>query len=138
MICGKTQDGSFDLEVDTLVVTDTADLLGQTSAVGPVTFNQDLQLENPTRTSSVLISATQVATDYAFNLPANGGTAGQILSTDGGGNASWATVSSTTGGVVFIGIDTPGTFLKVNGLTTDSTFTSKTFSLQFTPTGNVS
>jgi hypothetical protein len=130
MLSGKTQDGSIDLEVDTLLVNDTTDLLG------PAYFRRDLELDNPTQTNSIIVSASQVISDYSLNLPPTGGTAGQLLSTDGLGNSSWATISGTPGSVTFIGIDTPGTFVKVNGLTTDSTFTSKTFSLQFTPTGN--
>ena len=129
----KTLDGAYDVEADNLTVNQSTDLKGTSLIEGPSTFLQNLNLENSTSNSIVSITASQLTTpssDYAFNLPPTVGTAGQILKTDGSGNASWQTVT-TTGLVSYIGITTPYPYLRVNGMGSDSTSSSLTFNLTF-------
>ena len=129
MTHGKTLDGSYDIEADTLIVNESTDLRGNTLVEGPALFNQNLDLQNLETTSKITISASEIIVDYNLNLPPTGGEAGQLLSTDGLGNSSWATIGGT-GGVSYIAVSPPNNFMTVNGLGSDSTFTSKTFNLE--------
>ena len=128
----KTLDGAFDVEADNLIVNESTDLKGTSLIEGPSIFLQDLNLESTVTHDIIALSAVHATTSYRLALPPTIGTAGQVLSTNGSGDSSWQTVSSTTGGVTFIGIATVPPFLYVNGLSNDSTYTSKTFTLSMT------
>jgi hypothetical protein len=91
-----------------------------------------LTLGNQTTNKIIAISAVQATESYNINLPATIGAAGQILATNGSGNAFWLDPPSTGGSVSFIGVATVPPFLYVNGVSTDGTYTSKTFTLSMT------
>lgn len=109
MTRGKTLDGAYDIEADTLTVNESSDLRGNTTVDGPAKFKQDINLQNDDYV--ITISGSEATTNYEIKLPPTQGTSGQILSTDGLGNASWSTVSSTTGGVSYISISPPEGFI---------------------------
>lgn len=50
----------------------------------------------------VSIQAANSTTNWLFTLPANAGTSGQYLQTDGSGNTSWQTVSAGSGALSFV------------------------------------
>lgn len=128
MTRGKTLDGAYDIEADTLTVNEASDLRGTTTVDGPAKFNQNIDLQNETH--KIVLSASEAVEDYIIKLPPNVGEAGQILSTDGFGNSQWSTVATTPGSVSYIAISAPDGFMKVNGLNSDSTYTNKTFNLE--------
>lgn len=134
MTCGKTLDGAYDIEADTLTVNESSDLRGFTTVDGPSTFTQDLDLQNPTTLNTITLSASSAVQDYTLTLPPQQGTSGQFFTTDGLGNAAWSSVSPTVGGVSYIAISAPDNFMKVNGLNSDSTYTNKTFNLELSGT----
>ena len=78
MTCGKTLDGAYDIEADTLTVNESSDLKGFTTVDGPSQFNRDIDLQNPLNTSKVTLSASTAEEDYVLNLPAIQGTSGQF------------------------------------------------------------
>ena len=129
MNCGKTTDGSFDLSVDNLEVTE-ATILNDLNVEGDASFEEDLKLENKVDMKTVTISASQVVMDYNLNLPPQDGIAGYILTTNGLGDTQWLPGALSGGSVSYIGISPPSGFMTVNGLGSDSTTTNKTFNFE--------
>lgn len=134
MTCGKTLDGAYDIEADTLTVNESSDLRGFTTVDGPSTFTQDLDLQNPTTLNTITLSASSAVQDYILKLPPQQGTSGQFFTTDGLGNAAWSSVTPTVAGVSYIGFSAPDNFMTVNGSNSDSTYTNKTFNLELSGT----
>lgn len=130
MTYGKTLDGAYDIEADTLTVNESSDLKGFTTVDGPSRFKQDMDLQNPLTDSKITISASSALEDYVLKLPPIQGTAGQFFTTDGLGNSSWSSVTPTVGGVSYIALVGVEGFIKVNNMSSDSTFTNKTFNLE--------
>ncbi len=56
------------------------------SAAGTIAINEDTD----DGTNKVILQAQAMASDYTLTLPVDDGTSGQVLSTDGSGNLSWA------------------------------------------------
>jgi len=128
MICGKTLDGSYDLIGDTLIVNETTDL------IGPTLIESDIKLYNQTTKKYIILSATNVTSNYPLNFPAIQGLANTILSTDGAGNSVWAVPSSIgIGSVTSVALTMPSIFsVAGTNLTTNASFVVTTAA---TPTG---
>ena len=138
MNCGKTIDGATDITADTLTVKATSEFLGQsTFDVGPIESNVTLQ--NSTGTTTINPSPN-ITTSYSITLPQTTGYIGQILSlVDNLGTLVWASPSTTGGSVSMVGLSLSAnlySFLKVNALQADLTYTTKTFALDFKSTGS--
>jgi hypothetical protein len=128
----KTLDGTFDVEADNLIVNESTDLKGTSLIEGDAIFLQEVSLANSSTNSIIQLSAVNAIENYSINLPPTDGTAGQILSTNGLGDASWLDPPSGVGTVSYIGIATVPPFLYVNGVSTAGTYTSETFTLSMT------
>ncbi len=118
MTCGKTLDGAYDIEADTLTVNESSDLKGFT------TIETNINLKNYETNSTITISAEAAVEDYTIKLPSTQGSLGQALTTDGFGNISW------TNSVSYFALVAPNGFMTVNGAASASTSRSATFNLE--------
>lgn len=56
MNCGKTTDGSFDIQVDNLEVFESTQLGGNLNVEGEANFEENLKLENLGNSKTITIS----------------------------------------------------------------------------------
>jgi trimeric autotransporter adhesin len=107
-------------------------------AVNTVSSNnistQNIYIYEATNTNNVQIKAPATFSNYVLTLPTSGGSAGQILSTDGSGNLNWVaaagsgTVTGVTAGTGLSGgtISTSGTIALANTAVTAGSYGSST------------
>lgn len=93
----RLKNNSGDLEVknsgDTAFVDVTADTFKATNDVG-LTINSDAAGSGADWKINVARPATGMTADWTLTLPANAGSTGQVLETDGAGNTSWVSAGS--------------------------------------------
>lgn len=86
------------------------DLTGGTVS-GDVNFNSQIKLKNGGAANYVTIKApTAGTTAYTLSLPTSAGTSNQVLTTDGAGNTSWTTPSTSATPTGAAGGDLSGTY----------------------------
>lgn len=97
--------------------TDSITVLGTSSQGGRLYLSEDT--DNGTNKIEIRANSN-IASDFTLILPADDGTANQLLQTDGSGNLTWASITGTPGGSdTQIQYNSSGTFGGDSGFTTD-------------------
>jgi hypothetical protein len=113
---------------------------GAVDVTGVVTLNSLLNIKGGTSagqislyepsgsgTNKITFKSNSMATDITYTLPAQDGTAGQVLKTDGNGNLSWVDAGgnssfySLTKGTIY-NMSTSGSFLYINSVGNGTTY----------------
>lgn len=107
-----------------------------TSSAFEVRTGKDLRIHDSDNTNYVAfktLATGSLTADYTLTLPADDGTSGQYLQTDGAGILSWATASGAAADLTFSGASSPVTLNSSSG--TDVIFTAGT-SISFSQASN--
>ena len=80
-----------DFSTDELTVNGTFSMKNGSTSAG----SMDIYEDSDDGTNKVTIQSQAMAADYTLTLPADDGTASQVLTTDGSGNLSWAAAGSS-------------------------------------------
>ncbi len=110
-------------------------MIVSTATVGTASGTTGALLFKGTTSGTVTLSVADAAGTYTLKLPTTDGDSGQFLQTDGSGNTSWATASSTSNKIRMSTIfETAGRFTD-NSSSGTTTFNSTGMLLDTTATG---